>query len=100
MPWSVKNFDVSYAYNKQFKRNPIIQSDELVNHKIGLGYTYNIKSRPIEPFKRIIKSRSKWWALLKDFNINLLPSNFTFRTDLKDVYKRQVLKQLNALFWS
>jgi cell surface protein SprA len=50
MPWSVKNFDVSYAYNRQFKRNPIIQSDELLNHKIGLGYTYNIKSRPIEPF--------------------------------------------------
>jgi cell surface protein SprA len=95
MPWSVKNFDVSYAYNRQFKRNPIIQSDELLNHKIGLGYTYNIKSRPIEPFKNIIKSKSKWWALLKDFNVNLLPANFTFRTDLNKIMNETLVRNVS-----
>lgn len=85
MPWSVKNFDLSYAYNRQFKRNPLIEGDELTNHRLGLGYTYNVKSKPVEPFKNLIKSRSRWWALIKDFNFNPLPANFTFRTELNKI---------------
>lgn len=96
MPWSIKNFDVSYAYNKQFKRNPIIESDELVNQKAGLGYTYNIKSRPIEPFKSLVKSRSKWLSLVKDVNLNLLPANFTFRTDLNRTVEETKVRNVSG----
>jgi cell surface protein SprA len=85
MPWSVKNFDASYAYNRQFKRNPLIEGDELTNHKLGLGYTYNIKAKPIEPFKSVIRSRSKWYSLIRDFNFNPVPANFTFRTELNRI---------------
>lgn len=81
-PWSAKNFDLSYAYNRQFKRNPVIKSDELINQRLGLGYSYNIRSEFIEPFKKIIKSRSKWLALIKDINFKPLPANFNFRTEL------------------
>ncbi|OSZ82784.1 cell surface protein SprA [Chitinophagaceae bacterium IBVUCB1] len=95
MPWSVKNFDVSYAYNRQFKRNPIIESDELLNHRIGLGYTYNIKTKSIEPFKRFIKSKSKWLSLVKDFNVSLLPSNFTFRTDLNKTMNETLIRNVS-----
>ncbi len=58
--WSAKNFDLSYAYNRQFKRNPLIEGDELTNHRLGLGYSYSVRSKPIEPFKSLIKSKSKW----------------------------------------
>ena len=85
MPWSVKNFDVSYAFNRQFKRNPLIESDELINHKLGMGYSYNIKSKSIEPLKYRIRSKSKWLSLVKDINFNLLPANFTFRTELNRI---------------
>jgi cell surface protein SprA len=96
MPWSVKNFDVSYAYNKQLKRNPTIEKDELVNNRFGLGYTYNIKSKPVEPFKKLIKSRSKWFSLIKDFNFNPLPANFTFRTDLNRTFNETKVRDLDA----
>lgn len=82
MPWSAKNFDLSYSYNRQFKRNPLIEGDELTDHKLGLGYTYSIRSKPIEPFKKLIKSKSKWLGLVKDFNFNPLPSTVSFRNDL------------------
>ncbi|MBS1739669.1 MAG: cell surface protein SprA [Bacteroidetes bacterium] len=84
-PWDSKNFDLSYAYNRQFKRNPTIQGDELTNHRLNLGYTYSLKSKPIEPFKKLIKSRSKWLGLVKDFNFTPLPTNFTFRTELNKI---------------
>ncbi|PZF73119.1 T9SS outer membrane translocon Sov/SprA [Taibaiella soli] len=85
MPWSIQNFDLSYAYNRQFKRNPTIESDNLTNNKLGLGYTYSVKSKSLEPFKKMIKSRSRWYSVIKDFNINPLPSNFTFRSELNRV---------------
>ncbi len=86
MPWSLKNFDLSYAYNRAFKRNPLIESDQLITQHLGLGYSYDIRNFSYEPFKRIIKSKSKWWGLIKDFNINPLPSNLTFRTDLNKIF--------------
>lgn len=85
MPWSIQNFDLSYAYNRQFKRNPTIESDNLTNNKLGLGYTYSIKAKSIEPFKKMVKSKSKWFSLVRDFNFNPLPSNFTFRTELNRI---------------
>ncbi len=80
--WSARNFDLSYAYNRQFKRNPLIEGDELTTHRLGLGYSYNVRSKPVEPFKKLIKSKSKWWSLVKDFNFNPLPSTISIRNDL------------------
>lgn len=80
--WSLKNFDFSYAYNRQYKRDPFIEFDELTSHRIGLGYTYAVKTKTIEPFRRKIRNKSKWLALIRDFNFNPLPSNLTFRTEL------------------
>jgi cell surface protein SprA len=37
MPWSIKNFDLSYSYNDQFKHNPTIAFDNLVTNKTGVG---------------------------------------------------------------
>jgi cell surface protein SprA len=96
MPWSVKNFDVSYAYNKQFKRNPIVESDELINQKVGLGYNYSIKAKSVEPFKGLIHSRSRWLSLVKDFNFNLLPANLSFRTDLNRTFNETQVRNIDA----
>lgn len=82
MPWSIKNFDVSYAFNRQYKRNPLIEEDDLTNHRFGLGYAYTIRSKSIEPFKTLIKSKSKWYSLIRDFNVNPLPTTFTYRSDM------------------
>ncbi|GAA4454524.1 cell surface protein SprA [Rurimicrobium arvi] len=83
--YSIKNFDFSYSYNKQFKHNSLIESDDLETQTFGLGYTHNFKSKPIEPFKKLIHSKSKWFGLVKDFNFNPVPVNFSFRNDMNKV---------------
>ena len=95
MPWSIKNFDFSYSFNDQYKHNPTISSDNLKTHKLGLGYTYSIKSKPIEPFRRIVKSKSKWFALVRDFNFNPLPSTFTLRNDLNRITEETQVRYIN-----
>ena len=95
-PWSIKNFDMSYAYNKQFKRNPLIDHDQSQSHKLGLGYAYTLKAKPIEPFKTLIKSRSKWLNLIRDFNFNPIPTSFGFKTELNRVFNETQLRNVGG----
>jgi len=95
MPWSLKNFDANYSYNRAFKRNPLLTKDELVDQRLGLGYNYSIKPRFIEPFKKMIKSKSKWYAAGKDFNFNLLPSSFSFRSDLHRIVDETQVRNID-----
>ena len=95
MPWSIKNFDFSYSYNDQLKHNPVIAMDNLKTQKFGVGYTYAIKSKPIEPFKRLVRSKSKWFSLVKDVNINPLPSTFSLRNDLNRQDEQTQVRNIN-----
>jgi cell surface protein SprA len=94
LPWSIKNFDFTYSYNSQLKHNPVLEMDKLTTQRYGVGYTYAIKSKPIEPFKRVIKSKSKWLALAKDFNFNPLPSTFNMRNDLNRVTEETQIRNI------
>jgi len=95
MPWSLKNFDFSYSLNDQNKHNPTVSMDNLLTQKLGIGYTYSIKVKPIEPFKRLVTSKSKWFALIKDINITPLPSTFTMRNDLNRVTEETQVRSAN-----
>jgi cell surface protein SprA len=93
-PWSIKNFDFTYSYNRQFKHNPLIESDDLVTQRLGVGYTYSLKTRPYEPFKNSIKSKSKWLMLIKDFNLTPLPSTFTHRSELNRIFQETHVRNI------
>jgi cell surface protein SprA len=94
MPWSVKNFDFSYSYNDQLKHNPTIEMDRLTTQRLGVGYTYSIKTKPFEPFRRVVRSKSKWLSLVRDINITPLPSTFTLRNDLNRVNEETKIRDI------
>lgn len=81
-PWSISNFDVSYSYIKFEQTSPLITKNDVIKHRAGLGYTYNAQPKYIEPFKKLIKSKSLWYGLVRDANINPLPSLLSFRADV------------------
>lgn len=80
--WSIENVDVSYSYYKEEHHNPLIESNEVVRHRVGLGYNYSSTPKYVEPLKKAIKSNSPWFGLLKDFNFNPKPSLLGFRADV------------------
>lgn len=96
MPWSAKNFDLSYAYNRQTKHNPTIEKNQVTTNRLGLGYSYAIRTKPLEPFKTLIRSKSKWWGLLKDLNLTPLPSSIGFRTEMNRVVEETKVRNLNT----
>lgn len=80
--YSIENFDVSYSYTKVERVNPLIESDEVARHRAGLGYSYTGTPTYWEPFKKKFRGPSKWYDLVKDFNVNYAPSLLSFRADV------------------
>jgi cell surface protein SprA len=80
--YDISNFDLSYSYTKTERRSPLIESDELIKHYGGLGYNFSPQPNFIEPFKKFIKYRNKWWNIIKEINFNLKPSLLSFRADV------------------
>lgn len=80
--WSLSNIDLNYSYILTEKHNPLIENDELRRTRAAVGYNYAPQPKFIEPFKRLIKSKSKWLTIFKDFNFNPVPSQLSFRADV------------------
>jgi cell surface protein SprA len=80
--WSVSNFDFNYSYIQILSHNPLIEKDEMRRTRGAVGYTYAPQSRPFEPFKNLIKSKSRWLGLIKDINFNYTPSQISFKADV------------------
>ncbi len=95
--WSISNFDFSYSYIKFEQTSPIILKNDVIKHRGGLGYTYNNSStKYLEPFKGLIKSKSPWYGLIRDLNINPVPSLVSFRADINRQYGEFVPRIVNS----
>jgi cell surface protein SprA len=80
--WSVTNFDFSYSFTKIEKHNPLIEADDMRRTRGAVTYNYAPQERFIEPLKKIVKSKSPWFALIRDLNFNYKPSQVSFKADV------------------
>ena len=82
--YDISNVDVSYAINKTEIKNPLVEQDDVVKHTGAIGYSYSPQPKYWEPLKRtkIKFFKSKWMSLVKDFNLNPIPSLLSFRADV------------------
>ncbi|MER3498403.1 MAG: cell surface protein SprA [Chitinophagaceae bacterium] len=80
--WDVSNLDFNYSFIQIERHNPLIENDEVRRTRGAITYNYSPQSKPFQPFKRLIKSKSPWFGLIKDFNINPLPSLISVKADL------------------
>ncbi|MEO6583179.1 MAG: cell surface protein SprA, partial [Ferruginibacter sp.] len=81
--YDIENIDVSYSYIRTESHNPLIESNEVTRHRGAIGYNFLPQPKYLTPFKGLFKkSKTRWFDLVKDFNINYVPSQLTFRADL------------------
>jgi len=79
--YSIENFNVSYSYNRSEHHSPLAVEDELITNKASLAYNYTHTARYWEPFKKM-KARTPWLALIRDLNINPVPSVLGFQANI------------------
>jgi cell surface protein SprA len=80
--WSLSNLDLNYSYIETKSHNPLIESYEMRRTRGAIGYNYAPQPKYLEPFKRLIKSNSKWLSIIKEINFNYVPSQLSFRADI------------------
>ena len=81
--WDVENLDVSYTYTKTEAHNPLIEYNDVTKQQGSLGYNFMPQPKFFSPFKKLFsKSKTHWFDLVKDFNINPIPSQLTFKADV------------------
>jgi len=87
--WDIENFNFTYSFQEIYNRSPDIDYDQLKRHRGGFGYTYSIEPKNISPFSKI---KSKYLALIRDFNFYLTPRLFSFRTEMDRQYSERKLR--------
>ena len=90
--YDIENLSLTMGYNDINSSNYLTQRYFFKNYKAGIGYTYSLNVKALEPLKGI-KTESKYLKLITDFNLTLLPSNLSFRTDLD---RRYAITQLRG----
>jgi cell surface protein SprA len=93
--YDIENFDLTYAFSDNLQRSPQLEYNYTKNYDVGLGYNFAPKPLTFEPFKNAkVFSKTKAFDLIKDINVNFLPSNITFRSDIARDYNAQKLRNI------
>lgn len=85
MPWDPANFTLSYSSNKQKNINPTTEYENISDYRGSLQYNYSPYVKPFVPFS-FIKSKSKHYKFLKDWEFNYLPTTIGFYTNISRYY--------------
>lgn len=91
--YDVENLSLTYAYSEIYMRDINVNRDFTKTYKGGLSYNFNPVAKNYAPFSKVpFLSKSKFFALAKDFNFYLLPRQLAFRTDVNRLYNERVMR--------
>lgn len=93
--YDVENLTFNYSYNKVEHRDFEIENALDQTLRAGANYNYAFEPVKIEPFKSNDSLFvSKHWKILKDFNLNLLPSSFSINSDINRQFSKQKFREV------
>jgi len=85
--WDVSNFSFTYAYNEVFKRSVNVEYNKVRQDRGNIQYSYSIRTPlTLKPFTKVKFLQNKWFALVKDFSLQLVPNSFGTSVDVNRSY--------------
>ena len=98
MPWDPANFTVNFSFTKQTKNDPTIEYEYTNDYRGSLAYNYSPFIKALKPFK-FIKSKNKNLKFFKDWELQWLPNNISFLTNLsRYYYEQQTRSETDVMF--
>lgn len=95
--YNVENFTLSHSYNVLEQHNFEIEGLLDQQTRSSIDYSYGFKPMNFEPFKKAEGLKKKqYFKLLTDFNLNILPSNVTFNSNILRQYNRQKYRMIDV----
>ncbi|MGV0922209.1 T9SS outer membrane translocon Sov/SprA [Empedobacter tilapiae] len=94
------NFSLSMMYSDNYYRDIYTQYNVNQQLRASLNYTYGFKGKSYEPFKnwRTVQPKeesSKYLQFIREFNINPLPTRFSFRTEIARTYSERQYRDIS-----
>ena len=95
MPYDIENFTVSASYNQTDYRDFEIRESLDQNVDAALTYGFNFQPLEVKPLEKIGLFESPYFAIFKDFNINLLPNSITAGANINRQYNELRFREFN-----
>jgi cell surface protein SprA len=80
--YDISNWDFTYAFTEQFKRNIEFEYNTQKTYRGSIGYNFANNPKNYSPFSKLKFLSNKHLALFRDFNFFIMPKLMTFRTDM------------------
>ncbi|MEO0895153.1 MAG: cell surface protein SprA [Bacteroidota bacterium] len=98
-PWSISNFDFTYAYNEQEARSSTIQRQFNTQHRGAVNYRYAFPKVSLKPFQFLSKSdfMKKNAGFLTKWEIKPLPTNFTMGVVGDRQFEERILRPIGLI---
>lgn len=95
--YDVENLTLSHSFNQVEQHNFEVEQMLDQQSRSSVDYAYSFKPWNIEPFKKAENlKKNRYLKLLTDFNLNLLPTNVTFHSDVLRQYNQQKYRMIDV----
>lgn len=88
------NFNFTYSYNEILISDPFIEKNSKKNWLGLIGWSFAPQTKDFAPFKKLLKSKSKWLDLIRDFSFNPYPSTLAVSSDWNREFNEIKLRSL------
>ncbi|SDF77385.1 cell surface protein SprA [Bacteroidales bacterium KHT7] len=96
MPYDPANFSFSFSRSMKYNSGENTDWEKELDWKGLVSYNYAPSYKPWQPFSKI-KSKSKWYRILKEFNLNYLPQSISVSSDISRHYYELQERDIEAL---
>ncbi|MEO8532793.1 MAG: cell surface protein SprA, partial [Flavobacterium sp.] len=95
--YDVENFTFSQSYNQVERHDYEVADYNDEQSNTAVNYAYTFQPKELVPFKKTkFMKKSEYWKMLSDFNVNYLPSNVTFNTNILRQSNRQQYRDVDV----
>ncbi len=97
-PWDPANFTLNFSFSKQNRSNPTTEYEYTNDYRGSLQYSWSPYIKGLKPFGWM-KSKNKNLKFLKDWEIQWLPNNISFLTNMtRYYYEQQTRSETDVMF--
>lgn len=90
--YDIENIAFSYSFSEALQTNFFTKENLLRQNKASVAYNFAPKATGIEPFKNSKSLKSPYLKFIRDFNLNLMPSNLSVRADVDRSFSKKIYR--------
>lgn len=89
------NVSFTYAFTETNQHSAEVEKNLIKSERAAIDYSFSFNAQPWEPFKKTKALDKPIFKIIKEFNLNYLPSSLSFNTNMNRQFSQMTLRDLN-----